>query len=87
MACCRLNAWRLWVIALFSALAASGCANMDFPRIDPTGQRIFLPRTAPPAYAARADIRRPSYPLLRYRARQPWEAPLRNSSPVARLLV
>lgn len=59
MACCRRNAWRLWVIALLSALAASGCANMDFPRIDPTGQRIFLPQTYPPAYASPAPIYAP----------------------------
>ena len=43
---CRAAA--LWGLAVVScALALSGCATCCWPRIDPTGERLFLPCDAP----------------------------------------
>ncbi len=48
-----IRAWqaiaRAWpCLGLCCALVAGGCANCQLPRIDPSGERLFLPCNAPP---------------------------------------
>ena len=53
----------LWAI-LFGALAASGCANFQLPRLDPSGEHVFVhPGSQPPPILGAAPVPIPSAPL------------------------
>jgi len=56
----RTTCWLLATALGFSALLSSGCAYLRVPRIDPTGESIFI---EPPIAAAPADRAEPGPPL------------------------
>ncbi len=45
-----------WSLLLVCALAMSGCANCRLPRIDPTGEHLFVPAGAAPAPTVPAPV-------------------------------
>jgi uncharacterized repeat protein (TIGR01451 family) len=49
------------IAAVFCGLVTAGCANFGFPRIDPTGERLFVP-SSPPCAAPVAGAPAPVAP-------------------------
>jgi uncharacterized repeat protein (TIGR01451 family) len=53
----------LTFLAMLLVAATAGCANWSFPRIDPSGERIFLPPNCPPPVPMMPGAPLPGYAI------------------------